>query len=79
MLKFIPSIVFAGLLASLVVATGQANAAIAPLSPAELKEQAEEIFTGKVLSIQEKDGMLTKKIKILESVIRNNKQKSSDK
>ena len=60
MLKFIPSIVFAGLLASLVVATGQANAAIAPLSPAELKEQAEEIFTGKVLSIQEKDGQSTR-------------------
>ena len=60
MIKLIPQVVFAGLLFSLLVTPIRATAAIAPLSPAQLREQAEEIFTGKVLSITESEGQSTR-------------------
>jgi hypothetical protein len=60
MLKLIPRVLLSCLLLSLVAAPTQATAAIAPLSPAELKEKAEQIFVGKVLSITETEAQSTR-------------------
>ena len=60
MRKLLPQFLLATLLLPLAAAPSRATAAIAPLSPAQLQEQAEEIFTGKVLSITESEGQSTR-------------------
>ena len=60
MFKLIPPVLLSGLLLSLVAAPTHATAAIAPLSPTELKEEAEQIFVGKVLSVTETEAQSTR-------------------
>lgn len=60
MRKLLPQFLLATLLLPLAAAPSRATAAIAPLSPTQLKKEAEEIFTGKVLSITSSEGQSTR-------------------
>ncbi|MDA7907120.1 hypothetical protein N9Z64_02380 [bacterium] len=58
--NLIPQILLAGLLFTSVGSPSLATAAIPPLSPTQLRENADQIFTGKVLSVTKTEGQSTR-------------------
>jgi len=58
--KLLSQFFLIGLLFSLVAVPTRATAAIAPLSPAQLKDKAEDIFVGKVFSVTETEAPSTR-------------------